>query len=261
MPEAGPLQDNLQDDTPAPITPRKRSMFDDPTVRTMGFIAFGLVILFLVTTLSAVLTGVVSRTGPRSLAEKQVAITSAAISQGSNDPSVRGDYIAALIANNQFARAQREIDSARKSIDDSATADFTLAEARLLSARGKYLEAITTGERGLKQIMKAYDAKLASSAAIASKAKNDGVPENYYDLVLVIAYANVELQKWDGAIKAFDMYIAKYPTASDVLIDRGNAKIGAGDKQGAEKDFRAALKYIPDDKEALDGLSKIGAAR
>lgn len=261
MPEAGPPNNHPQSDTPARLAPRKRSMFDDPLVRTLGYVAFGLTVAFLITALSAVLTGVTDRSGPRSLAEREVAVAAAAVSQGGGDPAVVGAYISALVASEQYSRAEREIATARKSIDDSATAEFTLAEARVLSARGKHREAIRAGERALKQINAAYQATLKLGGEKARIAKNDGLHDNYLEAVLVIAYANRDLKQWDDAIASFDTYIASTPSAADILIDRANVKIEAGDKAGAEADFRTALKYIPDSEEALSGLSRIGVKR
>jgi len=236
-------------------------MFDDPMVRTLGFVAFAIVVAFLIIALSAVLTGVTDRTGPRSLAEREVAVAGAAVSAGTKDPAVIGTYIAALISSGQYSRAEREIATARKSIDDSVTAEFTLAEARVLSARGKHQEAIRAGERALKQIDDAYKATLKLGGEKARVAQNDGLHQNYFDAVLVIAYANRELKQWDKTIEYFDIYIKANPSAADILIDRGNAKIETGDKAGAEADFRTALKYIPDSEEALSGLSRIGVKR
>ena len=262
MPEAGPPNNHPQSDTPARLAPRKRSMFDDPMVRTLGYLAFGLTVAFLITALSAVLTGVTDRSGPRSLAEREVAVAAAAIGEGNNDASVVGAYISALISSGQYSRAEREIASARnKQIDDSTTAEFTLAEARVLNARGKYQEAVRAGERAIKQIQDAYQARLKAGGEKARIAKNDGLPENYLEAVLVVAYANRDLKQWDKAIASFDTYITSNPSAADILIDRGNAKVEAGDKAGAEADFRTALKYIPDSEEALSGLSRIGVKR
>ena len=58
-----------------------------------------------------------------------------------------------------------------------------------------------------------------------------------------------------------DAYIAENPQAADILVDRGEAKIELKDNAGAEADFRAALKFVPDDKRAIAGLAKIGATR
>ena len=75
------------------------------------------------------------------------------------------------------------------------------------------------------------------------------------------AQALVELGRWKDAVAAFDIYIRENRTASDILIDRGNAKAELKDKAGAEKDFREALRYVPYDEEAKAGLKRIGVAQ
>ena len=59
----------------------------------------------------------------------------------------------------------------------------------------------------------------------------------------------------------FDVYLKEQPTAADVLVKRGTTKVEVGDEKGAEADFRAALKFIPDYQPALDGLEQIGASK
>lgn len=237
------------------------SMFRDPLVRTMAFIASGLVILFLVTVVSVLVTGITTSSGPRTQTERQVAVAGAAVKAGSTDPAQWGEYIAALIGNGQYATARDVISRGRASVDDSGTADFGLAEARLAAAQKDYEGAIAAADKTMKQADKAYQAKIVAGGTTGRSAKAQGLPENYYDAVLIKAYAYRDLRKWDKAIAMFDLYIGKNPSAADILVDRGNAKIDAGDRAGAEKDFRTALTYVPDSQDALAGLTKIGASK
>lgn len=260
MPEAGPPQETQRNAAPTPHTSRKRSMFDDPIVRRMGYIAFGLVVLFLVAVLSVVFSGVTGgSTGPRTLSEKEVAVAGAAVANGSADAQLWGSYIASLIANGDYGRARRAINDGRKSVDDSATAEFTVAEVRLLRAQEKPDEALAAADKALKQMDAAHKKALAGAGDAAKSARASGLPENYYDVILIKAYVFRDLKKWDQAIEQFDLYIKQNAGAADVLVDRGNVHIEAGDKAAAEKDFRAALKFIPDSEEAIAGLDKIGA--
>jgi tetratricopeptide (TPR) repeat protein len=114
--------------------------------------------------------------------------------------------------------------------------------------------------------MKGYVAKkaamLAQGGAVADRAKaTPGYDQRYYDASLVEAYALVALSSWKDAIGAFDIYLAVDPSAADILVDRGNAKLAINDKAGAEKDFRTALKFVPYDEQAKAGLKKIGVAQ
>lgn len=253
-----------QEPNPAPEPARKpsrRGMFHDPMVRGMAILAAGIVILFLATVLGALFTGVIGEpTGPRTYQEKQLAVSAAALSTRAKDPAAWGDHIAALIDAGQYSNAERAIKKGRATTNDTATADFTLSEARLNRAQGKHKEAIQLGERALKQIQAAYDAAIKEDGDAGTLAKSDGLPENYYATVLVIGYSYVDLDQPKDAITYFDMYIARYGTAADILIDRGNAKAKLKDIEGAEQDFRTALRFIPDSPEALEGLSKIGAS-
>lgn len=261
MRDAGTLVENPQEEPE--VTPAKKSrpsMFRDPVVKRMAIVAVSLVVLFLATIVGVLVTGVTEQSGPRTLAEKEAAVSGLAVSQGSTDASVWGEYIAALIASGQNVRAKDVIAQAKASIDDSATAEFTLAEARLLEAQKDYDKVIVTADAGIKQIEDAHAAIVAAGGVPAQQAKLQGLPENFYIFTLLKADAFREMNEWDKAIEQYDAYIERYPGAADILIDRANAKTEAKDVKGAEADFRKALEFIPDSAEALAGLEKIGAS-
>lgn len=261
MSDAQPPVENAGEESTHPVPVSRPGMMSDPVVRRMVYIASGLVIVFLLVIASALITGVATPTGPRTLAEHEVAVSGAAVDAGTNDVGIWGDYIAALISDRQFARASRIIAEGRASLDDSKTAEFSLAEARLYTGQKQYQNAITAAEKTKKQVKDAYDAQIAQGGVVASTAKLSGMPENYYNAVLVEAEAYRSLKDWKNAIAQYDAYIKANGGASDILIDRGNVKIEAGDNAGAEKDFKEALRFVPDDAEALAGLKKIGAAQ
>jgi len=243
-----------------PAASPKKSMFRDPVVVRMMYVAVAIVLLFLITVLSVLVSGVTKQSGPRTVAEREAVTTSEAIKQGSTDPAVWGQHIAALIASGQEGRAKNMINKGRQSIDDSATAEFTLAEARLAAADNDYEAVIDIADDGMQQIQEAHEAAIARGGVIAQQANLDGLHDNYYILALLKADAYRELGDWAKTIEMYDLYIGLNPGAADILIDRGNAKVETGDNAGAEADFRKALEFIPGDSEALAGLKKIGAA-
>lgn len=259
MPEAGP---------PAGQTPNKArrgrpdtqrsGVFRDPVVRVMSYAALGLVIAFLVTVVSALLTGVLAPSGPRTALERETAVSGTAVREGSTDAAVWGRYIAALTATGQYSRARGLIGEARASLDDSATAEFTLAEARLYAAQKQHDRAIEAADAAMKQISEHHEKEIAAGGSRARSAELKGLPENYWSAVLVKAYAYRDLGEWDNAVEQFDIFLDQTPTAADILIDRGLTKIEAGDDTGAEVDLRAAMQFLPDDPDALEGLASIG---
>jgi len=237
-------------------------MFADPAVVRMAYIAAGLVILFLATVVGALATGVLSPTGPRTARERQLQSAAAAVSAGA-----RGEawtpYIDALVATGDLTQARVALGQARASVTGTMpVAGIDLSEARILSAEGRYADAVDMADKAMKGYQAELAAKLAALGGKATTAETTPmIRAGYYDAVLVKAYADVELKRYGDAVKAFDVYIKISPTASDILIDRGYAKIALNDKAGAEKDFREALKYVPYDADAKAGLKKIGVAQ
>ncbi len=246
--------------TPEPRAVRP-SMFDDPLVRRMAWAATGLVVFVLLMILGVLVTGVIAPTGPRTLAEREILVGRLAVSKGSTDTAVWGAYLSTLIDAGQYATARRVLADGRASLSESSTAEFTLAEARLTRAQGKQETAIELADTAQDILVAEHKRRLAAGGFIKKTAEVDGYHENYYAAVLLKAYAFRDLKRWGDAIKQFDIYIGRHKGAADILIDRGNAKVEAGDKKGAEADFRQALKFIPDSAEALEGLKRIGAKR
>jgi tetratricopeptide (TPR) repeat protein len=244
----------------APARP-KSGMFNDPVVMRMAYIAAGLVILFLAMVMGALTTGVIAPSGPRTAAERNLLMASEGISRGAKGEAY-APYISALVATGDISQARLTLVQARASITGTMPVmALDLAEARILTAEKRYSEAAAMADKAMKGYQTRHDKAMAKGGAEAQKAAAAGLGTNYYDSVLVKAYALVNMRRYKEAVAAFDIYITKIPTASDILIDRGNAKADMNDKAGAEKDFRQALKYVPYDTEAKAGLKRIGAAQ
>jgi len=227
---------------------RGSAFLADPVVRVMAYVAIGLVALFLATVVGVLATGVTAPTGPRSSAERELMIA-AAQANGASGNGV-APYVNALVATGNLPAARVALAQARASVSaTSPPSDLDLAEARLHSADKEYDKAVALAD-------KAMDGYMA-----AATAKDVTVGAEYYHSALVKAYALVSLGRWKDAVASFDIYLKANPTASDIFIDRGNAKIELKDKTGAEKDFRMALKFVPYDEEAKAGLKRIGVAQ
>ncbi len=263
MSDVEPLaSDAPEGSTPqAAPAPARASMFQDPVVRVMTYVAIGLVVLFLATAVGAILTGVLSSNGPRTAAERQLLIASA----WANAQGARGEawasYVDALVATGDLREARAVLDRARASVVSTWVPDLDLSEARLLRAQKRYAEAAEAADKAMEGYVAEQAARVAASGETTSGAGQTEPGENYYNAALVKAYAFVELRRWKDAVGMFDIYISKNLTAADILVDRGNAKVGMKDTAGAEKDFREALRFVPYDKEAKAGLTRIGAAQ
>jgi tetratricopeptide (TPR) repeat protein len=258
MSDATSKPDGPFEEFEGPPTAAKPGLMADPVVRYMVFALIGLVIFFLVTAIGVLITGVLSTSGPRSAIEQRLALATA----GGTTGAAAVPYIEALIAAGDLPGARLALSQARGSLAATASpAGLDLVEARLSQADKDYANAVTLADKAMKGYQAAYEAKIAAGGTTAEKAKSAGVSADYYNAALVKAYALVELRRWKDAVGAFDIFIRVNPTASDVLVDRGNAKVELKDNAGAEKDFRAALRFVPYDQQAIDGLKKIGVAQ
>lgn len=243
-----------------PAVSRSRaSIFADPVVRIMAWIAAGLMVLYLVGILSALLTGVLQSPAPRTASERTLDAAQSAVKAGDHSGKALADYANALIEVQQFGAAQDVIDTAPKSALGTPTGDLELARARLYLAEGNYAAAQTQADKAMKVIKVPYDAKIATAGL--NTAKTLGLNENYYSALLIKGAAAMAAGDPHGAIKSFDAYLDHDGFASDVLVQRAKAKTAIKDIAGAKADFQAALKYTPDYQSALDGLKTIGAGQ
>jgi len=243
-------------ETTAAVRKGRRSIFSDPVVRWLTVVAVGLVIMYMVTVISALMMGVLNPTEPRTRAERDIQYFEMLTVQDPKNTETWKGYINALMSTKQYLKAQAVIDRAKKGVDQSATQDISAAQAELFLATKKYREAIKTSD----DVRKALTAFYEKSRKIpgTAEAKGEQINNNFYSMLIVKASAQEELGDIKGAVKTLDAYIKDKPTAADVLVKRGLLRAATGDKKGAEADYRAALEYIPNDQAALDGLEQIG---
>ena len=266
MSDAGPPVSDAQEPAaaapPQPATPKKKpGMMADPVVRTLTTVAIVLLVGFLIVVLGVVLSGVTAPSGPRSLVENELAVSGEAVRSGKADADTWGNYIAALIANGRYGQARSVLDDAKSSIDDSATAVFAVAEVRLLNAQKDYAKTIVVADKAQKDADAACEARRSRAAARRrSRPSSTGFLPTTSSLrcsrprpTRGSATGRASSRSWTSTCRR----TLRRRTSSSIAR---NAKVELKDTEGAEKDYREALKFVPDDEEALAGLEKIGAA-
>lgn len=244
------------------LPPSHGGMLRDPVVRRMAYAAMGIVILFLAMVVGALATGVVKPTAPRTIDERELIVAAAMTRIGGTSGSEWGPYVSALVAAGDYTGARVALDAARASAETTKTApELELAEARLEFAQERYAQAAKAAQRAMLGFEERQAARLAAGGDTATRAAEIGLEADYYAATLVRAYSFVELAQFEDAVDMFDVYIDRFPTAADILVDRGNAKAEMQDNVGAERDFREALRFVPGDETAIAGLERIGAAQ
>lgn len=242
-----------------PKRPRRQM---DPVVRWLTLAIVGVVILWAVSMLSAMLFGLFTPpVAPRTAAERDLMVLTATVQSGKAKTQTYAQYIGTLISAGQLSKAQEALDQALKTtkVDKSylyaRQADLLLAQKDYQGTVEAADKAMAEAEKELKAFM---DENVRNNRKRTAAAQ---IPSSYKESALAKAIALVASKDHANAIKSFDLYLKQSPTDSDILVQRGLSKIEVNDKDGAAKDFRTALKYIPDYEPALNGLKQIGAQK
>ncbi|MDZ4181020.1 MAG: tetratricopeptide repeat protein [Coriobacteriia bacterium] len=247
-----------------PVVTGKRSMWEDRRVRALATVAALIVTLYLAAIVSMLYYGMLGGSeGPRSAVDRDVMVTGSIVRSEESTPTAEQwqDHVTALIADSQFAAAERVIAevNANPLIDQTRGAHMLFGTARLQSARGKPEEALDTFAEVMEVTDAAYQKELARpDDGFPNWAVADGRHGNYYLSALAMAGIYEELGRWDEGIEMLNVFLEANPVAAGIIADRGRLKAQAGDIAGAEADYREALQYVPDLKDALEGLREIG---
>jgi tetratricopeptide (TPR) repeat protein len=170
-------------------------------------------------------------------------------------------YVLALVADGQLQRAQQVINrvNADATIDQSQGAHMLYGEGVLRSTEGRHEDALAAFTAAMEAAVEAYEEELARGDAEGPNwAMAMGLHPNYYRSALERAVIYREQARWSEGIEMLDIYLEGNPQSAGVLVDRAYLKIQVDDLDGAEADYRQALRYVPDFQEALDGLQQIG---
>jgi len=243
--------------TPAGVGKKGKSIMADSVVRRLTFLALALVVLYLVAVASALLTGILGGEKPRTMLERDIQYYEQKAMQTPNDATMWQEYVSALITAKQYAQAADVLDRAQAAVEETGTASISTARAQLQFAKGDYDEAIETCN-SIQLMLKDY---------YSAQRKTPGTPEylgapvsdNYYDSLVIEAESYAAKGDDEAALACLDEYLKDRPRAADVLIRRGDLRADVGNTAGAEEDYREALRYLPGDAAALDGLKRIGA--
>jgi tetratricopeptide (TPR) repeat protein len=230
----------------------------DPVVRWLLIGISAVVILWLAGIFSALVFGMLTPSkSPRTATERNIALLSEQVQSGQADTIAWARYIDALVTAGQYSKA-RDVASTALTQAKSDKSYILAEQARLEFVTKDYSGAVGTADKAIAAADAEYQAKQTANTArhIAQGATR---PDSWGLAVLTKAQSQSASGDKAGAIKTLDVYLAQTPTDSDILTQRGDLKAATGDVAGATKDYRQALKFIPDYKPALAGLSKIGA--
>lgn len=85
--------------------------------------------------------------------------------------------------------------------------------------------------------------------------KTPGDPEPYF----LRAQVNRTEKKYDEALEDMKTALRMTPTSADMIILYADILAEAGEKEAAIDQYKSALRYLPGDERAIDGLRGLGA--
>ena len=226
---------------------RRRSIFEDRTVRTLGLGAGVLVLIYLVVIVAALLTGVLAGDQPQTMADRDLRIYRDLIEKGSVDEKHWAAYAEALISFGNLTEAQAVIDRAAEAgITDPQFRGLDAAQARLYYETGKYEECVELSEKTVAQMEKQgledYEAAMGGANPTPLGARQ--WPDPYWQMRMLIASGHEKLGQDEEAAKALTDYLVVRPVAGDVLEWRGDIYARMGKIEEARADYEKAIQFM-----------------
>ncbi|MDO8963216.1 MAG: tetratricopeptide repeat protein [Coriobacteriia bacterium] len=205
----------------------------------------------------AVWAGLFDPQPPRTSQERQLSVLSALITTKPTDQYVWADYIQALVDTHQYGRALTVIAQARTAIGDAPQVD--VQEARYHYLRDDRQRALSLLEGTVARI----EARRAEKREANMRKGTSGEivkldTEAMVKALLLTARIHADLGRLDEAIVALTRALKDDPSMADVLIARGDLYARKNAVDLAAEDYRAALRFMPDNAAARAGLARIG---
>lgn len=222
-------------------------------------IAF-LVVAVICVLLYALVVGVFAPPAPRTLVESSLLQAQAAVKKDAGNGQAWAALAGAQWASGDEAAAWATLEQGRKKVKDGSIVVINVMTLRFLEAEGKNDELLKKANEYIKAASKYRITQLEKDRArgITTPAEmTDNTKE--IELLVLQAAALGNTAKWKEAVKSLDYAIELDPLGADLYTQRGWAKLRAGDKAAAKKDFQKALAYIPDNKSAAQGLKEASA--
>lgn len=243
---------------------KRPSIFRDPLVRTMGIVAVGLVIAYLVFIISGILVGVLASDQPQTAAERDLTVYKKMIDAGVVDEQYWAGYALALTNLGQYGRAQDVLDdAAAKEVGDPRIRALYTVQAELYFQQGEYQKAVDTGKEGMKLLedQLTADQKAVISGGEPTALTATGLPDSYWEMAAKVGEAYEALGQDEDALEIISYNISNNPTASDLLEWRGDIYVRLGKTTEAVADWTEAIRFLGESDDVARVQDKIDGAK
>ena len=227
--------------------PKRRSMFEDRRVKFMAIGVGGLVLIYLVVIIAALLMGVLANDQPQTMAERDLRLYRTSVENGSTEEKDWAGLAEALISVGNYREAQQTIDRANEiGIADPQHRGLYAAQARLYFETEQYEECVETADATVEMMLKQgkddYEATLAGGSPTLLGASQ--WPDTFWQSMLLVASGHEALGDDEATIEALTRYLEMRPVASDALEWRGDVYARMGKTSEAREDYETAIQFF-----------------
>jgi tetratricopeptide (TPR) repeat protein len=225
------------------------------------YLSLGIGLVLIAALLSAIfafLFGIIQfNPAPQTIAEADIAQARKSVEVNQNAQSY-ADLIIAQAEDGNLVEAETLLNQANSlKLDVTRTQALLYAEGYLFALKGDKEKAATTYRAVMTALDEAYENE-KNRGGDANWALAGGKPANYYSSALALFELSAGAKDWEAAKEQLDIFIEGNPRDAEALIERGKVNLQLDNTKAATKDFKAALRYVPDDLEALKGLEEAG---
>lgn len=206
----------------------------DGRMPTYMLVILGGVIVALVAVIGLMLTGNLFSQEPKSDAERDYEILLDALKKNPTNPAV-------LMT---LAEAEFDLGRTSDSFEHAEKASKLATEAAGINLR--YAQLLIRDDR-VSDAAKVVEKEIAISG--------DENPEAHFLQGQIFA----DLKKYPEAIKSMKKGLALAPQAADMRIVYGDILVKAGKKKEAIKEYQEALRFLPNEENAVKALKALGA--
>ncbi|MCL2680075.1 MAG: tetratricopeptide repeat protein [Coriobacteriia bacterium] len=238
---------------------KQQSAWDDPITKWLGIFIAIAIIGSLLTLISLFLMGFLSFDGgvTQNRSQRNLLVSEYRIHDASTIDDWQ-NYLLALIAEGHLDRAESELQRAEAlEFDVSRGQQLRFVEAALLDAHGDTEAAVDILREVVADSIDAYEYELEFGSHEMNWAMARGIHDNVMHGLAHIIFFELEHENYQKALTYMDTLLEHYPHEAGMMIERAEAKVKLGDTEGAKADFQTALRFMPHDERALEGLAQL----
>lgn len=217
-----------------------------------------MVVVLLIVVIYGLMVGMFAKSTPRTATEARLVVLENSVQDVPDSGEARRDYVRALMASDQEAKAVSTLERAREDITTDELSWLNLAEVDMLWIDADYAGVLDVSAQAITdeiEHQQKYISDLRAKTIIVEP--EDWRPQLLMELYVYRARAAGATGEWQMAADALTDALSLDSRQSDLYILRADAYKNLGEIDSARADLEKALTYIPDHAGAKQALEQL----